>query len=317
MGERRETSQGGTGLTIRTRARSWGLESQKWLFGQGEWAAKHLLTNGLLTAPSTFTQNRWWYRMFEARPALKLYISRGAAHKDLVSSIWSQVYPPVAQAGLPSTLLASSAPLVALHRQDVHPRLCVTGTSTDHFGHPLLLAGADVEWDHPRTWLYRRDDEKSHPWLAKDPVGPLHATGMSISGILNLAGSLLVHFPLPLKLSLTGFLEHALCVVPAGSQVSRLVRLERVSFGPLPARWPCCHARRPQDPLHVGSDDVLACLAVAAALSQPRCLHFRLLSRLLAGLGMPGVQRSRNKRASRAHYRRSPQRSASHSQMSR
>lgn len=135
-----------------------------------------------------------------------------------------------------------------LSRSQLLDRLAAPKTRTDRFDHPLLFARSGMTWPEAERYQYPeqigietphwasdsdRDmvENLSFIQLLQDPVLPTTAT---MGGILSLTRALLAQTPHLENLSLTGFLERAVCGprVPAG-----LTNLRSLTLGPPDYGW--------------------------------------------------------------------------------
>lgn len=128
--------------------------------------------------------------------------------------------------------------------EDLYARLATPGSATDRFDHPLLFARSDVAWEakgpdgemrrggdiRKRRANALEDDCSIVPYTKEPPTSSV----ANLKGVLGLAGTLLSHTTRPRDLSLTGFLERAVC---GGYASKSLETLRSLSIGPPPARW--------------------------------------------------------------------------------
>lgn len=137
-----------------------------------------------------------------------------------------------------------SGPALTLFCKELRARLAAPYTNTDRFDHPLLFARSNVAWeaegpegdlrsggDRIRWSVEDADQPASSAEALRDPAALSHAT---LGTILGLARSLLERSPLLRNLSLTGFLERAIC---GTRTVGELKELRTCTLGPPPACW--------------------------------------------------------------------------------
>lgn len=132
-----------------------------------------------------------------------------------------------------------------LTRSQLLERLAAPNIRTDRFNHPLLFARSDTAWEAPQIgrdgmhigirsprWGDNDEVETRSFEAAQDDFSlPRTAT---VGGILCLTRSLLAQNPFIRKLSMTGFLDRAVC----GSRIPpELPMLRSLSLGPPSGIW--------------------------------------------------------------------------------
>lgn len=216
-------------------------------------------------------------RVFEVQATLDLYLiairhweseqdiideQRGRSDRKVNDSgsegVGRVMYPPLVLTGystLTSPVEASTSgqePYV-LSRSDLLHHLARPGSWTDRFDHPLLFARSgenivEAQSYHDYGARQEREDPAAGDWAdlftSHQRVSPdygLTNTG-TIGSLLALLRAVLSHTPYLENLSLTGFLERAVC----GTRPSlALERLRALSVGPPPSQW--------YAPLHLGN----------------------------------------------------------------
>lgn len=136
------------------------------------------------------------------------------------------------------------APTLTLSCKKLRARLAAPYSSTDRFDHPLLFARSNVAWkaegpkgdlrsggDRIRWSVEAADQPAASAEALRDPAALSNAT---LGTMLGLARTLLEHTPLLRNLSLTGFLERAVCGTRTAGE---LKELRTCTLGPPPTCW--------------------------------------------------------------------------------
>lgn len=195
-------------------------------------------------------QNTWYGRLFLVFAAVELYVLEMPRYEDQLDGEGDTAYPCLVLSGDPiplgthPPLYLEGRPILTLTIDQLHTRLAAPGSNADRFDHPLLFVRSDIAWEAkgPGGQLRRGGDVRKRrasaleddcsiiPYTQEPPA----VSTATVKGILGLAGTVLSHTALLRKLSLTGFLERAVC----GGYASRtLESLRCLSIGPPPSRW--------------------------------------------------------------------------------
>lgn len=201
--------------------------------------------------------------MFVAHAAIELYVLEMARcdnrNRQSSGGQASTRYPRLVIEGSRSSASSRSRfpkkPAFVVTQQDVFDRLTASKAATDRFDHPLLFIRSRLAWEAEghdeqpyrggntqRQWV---EGSSLDPFSsAADSLEPPPSSAATLKGCLILARTLLSHTPLLQTLSLSGFLERAICGADAPTE---LEALQSLSLGPPPDRWGWLAALRPAE----------------------------------------------------------------------
>lgn len=229
----------------------------------------------LMTGLVCLGQNIWYHRALMVYTAIELYVIEMVRLERAAKSEGNHQgevhYPRLIVTTVPTVQNANTrpsgdAPVLRLSSTDLGARLGASHGTADRFDHPLLFAQSSLPWqaEGPDGELRR---EGSSKWLRKggyevafDSLPYRHdlrsLDSGCVRGILTLAQELLARTPFLEQLSLTGFLERAIC----GSRApTDLMSLQSLSLGPPPGRWSWAPALRPSESILAGLHSLRVC----------------------------------------------------------
>lgn len=196
----------------------------------------------------------WYCRGFEFFAAIELYAMEMARCEGRNrANYWTDRdtrYTRLAITGGPGSPglrppSGSEEGVFAVSRAQLLERLANPKGKTDRFDHPLLFARSGIAWEarqHGYAVVHGGTEPQWHEGDAEDPLDAQRTDGSplldvalpstaTIGGILNLTRALLAQTPLLQNLSLSGFLERAVC---GTRRPMELKALRFLSLGPPP-----------------------------------------------------------------------------------
>lgn len=241
-------------------------------------------------------QSLWYNRAMMVWAAMELYVMEMAAEEE---QTWRTVdgeglrYPRLEISHLGLAVCpprrSSDGSRVSISRTDLCARLDASNNKTDRFDHPLIFARSSMPWeaDGPDGRARRIGNNK---FLRKEGVeGAFESEGYrkyeacyeanGVSTLLTFARVILARTPFLQSLSLTGYLERAICGPDAPTN---LEALRSLSLGPPPERWGWVPPLRPLPSILEGLQSLRVCgyllrkeqVAGIVGATMPRLMSF-------------------------------------------